>query len=417
MSSSEPTTSSISTSSVESSPTTSSESVVPPAPTIPTFGPVTAEDLVAAAARVAALDDRDLAASVLMVSSSGAVGTDLLVDVPVGGVILMGSRGILDGTEEGLPQEVVDVVDGLQANAGDLPILIGTDQEYGTVSRLINGFTGFPGAGELGELTDPAEATALAEQLARAAADELRAVGIDVNFAPVADLLPVSGESAIGDRAYGSDPEATGALVAAVVRGYQAGGVAATAKHFPGLGPVEQDTHIFLPEQPLTCAEWNARDAVPFAAARDAGVAAVMTGHVTFPAIGVEEPASLSRTVITDLLSGAGVADCVGLGYQGLRITDSLQMAPVVENHESGSAAVVALTAGQDLLLMPADPRSAVDGIESALADGTLSRDRLLEAATKVTALRIALARVPRPDLSVVGSDAHQDLVDQVSSF
>lgn len=378
---------------------------------------MTADDLAAAATRVAAMSDRQLAASVLMVSSSGAVGTDLLAELPVGGVILMGSQGVLDGTDGGFPEEVVDVVDGLQATSGDLPILIGTDQEYGTVSRLIHGFTEFPGAGELGELDDPAAATALAEQLARAAADEMRAVGIDVNFAPVADLLPPSGESAIGDRAYGSDPATTGALVAAVVRGYQAGGVAATAKHFPGLGPVEQDTHVFLPEQPLDCAEWNARDSVPFAAARDAGVAAVMTGHVTFPAIGVEEPASLSRTVITDLLSGTGAGDCVGLGYPGLRVTDSLQMAPVVADHESGSAAVVALTAGQDLLLMPADPRAAVDGIELALTDGTLARERLVEAATKVTALRIALARVPRPDLSVIGTPAHQDLVDQVSSF
>ncbi len=257
----------------------------------------------------------------------------------------------------------------------EFPPLIGTDQEYGDVVRLVNGFTDFPGESVLGSIPDLGTAGALTGRIAGAAAQELLAVGISVDFAPVSDVLPVDGESGIGDRSYGSDPQRDAALVSAAVSGYQDAGVAATLKHFPGLGRVPQDTHETLPTLDVSCSSWNSHEAVPLRAGIKAGVAMVMTGHVQLPAVGVEGiPASLSPTVVTDLLRGSGRDGCAGLGFGGVTVSDSLQMVPVANSYSSAQAAVLALQAGEDLLLMPVRPVDAAAGIVAAVKDGSLSR-------------------------------------------
>jgi len=374
----------------------------PPSPgaPIPPGGPVTDADMTAAAAAVAAMSPADRAGSVVMASSADAVGTDLVARLHLGGVILMGSKGAIDGTSDGTPSQVAAVAEELQsqvpAGQAGAPLLVATDQESGLVTRLANGFTDFPGADELSGIADLDEAASLTEQVTAASAAEMRAVGVNVDFAPVADVLPESGASGVADRTFGSDPERSGRLVAAAVRGYQSGGVAATIKHFPGIGRTATDTHKALPTLDMDCAEWNAVEAVPMRAGVDAGSALVMTGHIDLPAVGTNgESSALSAAVVTDLLKGAGVAGCDGLNFHGVAVSDSFQMAPVKNNFGPDEAAWRGIAAGQDLLLMPTDPEAAVAGIVAAVDGGQLSAERLADAATRVYALRLAAGRTP----------------------
>lgn len=355
---------------------------------------------------VTAMTPLQRAQSVLMPAASQVGGGRS--PVPYGGVILMGANGVLDGTTSGTPQQVRDLVTGLQKRSPAIPLLIGVDQEYGSVTRLVRGFTAFPGASVLGELADPATAG----QVAAAAGREMRAVGVTIDFAPVADVRPTSGDSAIGDRSYDSDPQRVGRFVTAVVQGLQNAGVAATIKHFPGIGSLAQDTHVELPSLPASCAAWSERDAVPVKAGASALLA--MTGHVHFPAAeATKYPASLSHRVVTDLLRGKGFGECTGIGYRGLTVTDSMQMAPIANHYSSGEAAWRALMAGQDLVLMPVDPVAAANGIVQAIGTGQLEADRLADAATRVLALRLAAAATATPPMSVINSPEHQALAQR----
>ena len=384
-----------------------------PAPAQPVAprGLVTDADLAQATAAVAGMSVLDQAGMVVMANSAQAVGSDLVDRLHLGGVILMGSKGAIDGTASGTPDEVLAVTQALQsqvpASQAGAPLLIATDQEYGLVTRLVNGFTDFPGTSQLSSIGSTDEAAAQTTKVTAAAGTEMLAVGINVDFAPDADVVPVSGSSAIGDRSFGPDPQRDATLVAAAVEGYQSAGLAATIKHFPGLGRISADTHESLPTLDVACEEWNTVESVPMRAGVDAGVALVMTGHVLVPAVGTTVPSSISGAVVTDLLRGAGTAGCTGLNFTGVTVSDAMEMAPISQNYSPGEAAWRALAAGQDLVLMPTDPAAAVNGIITAAGDDSLSPDVLRAAAARVYALRLALARAQRPGLDVVGSAAH----------
>jgi beta-N-acetylhexosaminidase len=354
----------------------------------------------------------DQAGMVVMANSAQAVGSDLVDRLHLGGVILMGSNGAIDGTASGTPDEVLAVTQALQsqvpASQAGAPLLIATDQEYGLVTRLVNGFTDFPGTSQLSAIGSTDEAAAQTTKVTAAAGTEMLAVGINVDFAPDADVVPASGSSAIGDRSFGPDPQRDARLVAAAVQGYQSAGLAATIKHFPGLGRISADTHESLPTLDVVCEEWNTVESVPMRAGVDAGVALVMTGHVLVPAVGTTVPSSISGVVVTDLLRGGGAAGCTGLNFTGVTVSDAMEMAPISQNYSPGEAALRALVAGQDLVLMPTDPEAAVNGIITAARDGSLSPDVLRAAAARVYALRLALARAQRPGLDVVGSAQHE---------
>lgn len=406
------------------SPATTSVPASAPPSTSPSSGDaasglaVTDADRAQAAGIVARMSLADRAASVLMVTGSEAIGTGLLTTRHVGGVILFASGGVVDGTSKGTPAQVAAVTAKLRADAATdpagVPPLIATDQEYGLVQRLKNGFTTFPRAAELGAIGDIDTAATITRQVAAAAAEEMRAVGVTVDFAPVFGVLPENGgPSAIGQygRSYGSDPQRVARLVAAAVSGYQDGGVVASMKHFPGLARVGADSHVTLPTLSVSCADWNAHEAIPAQAGIDAGALMVMTGHVLLPAAGdAKLPASISPVVVQQLLQGDGAAGCAGMGFDGVTVTDSMQMAPITDSHAAGSAAVAALAAGEDLILMSANPAKAIAGIVAAVGDGSLEAERLDDAATAVLALRLASARVPAPSLDVVASAAHRAL-------
>jgi beta-N-acetylhexosaminidase len=382
---------------------------------VPPGGLVSAEDMAAAAAAVAAMSVEQQAGSVIVADSS-VVDPGQVASLNLGGIILLGSQGSVNGTSDGTPEQVSALTAEYQAAAASAgpPLLVATDQESGLVTRLVNGFTDFPGAQELSEISDLAAAVAATEAVTAASAAEMLAVGVNVDFAPDADVVPESGTSGVAGRTFGSDPSRTAELVAASVRGYQSAGLAATVKHFPGIGRLATDTHKALPSLDVGCEEWNAVEAVPMRAGVDAGAALVMTGHVEMPAVGaVGLSSALSSAIVTDLLRGSGAGGCDGLNFQGIAISDSFVMAPILNNYGPAEAAWRGLDAGLDVVLMPKDAQAALSGIVTAVGDGSLDPARLAEAATRVYALRLALARSPRPGLDVVGSADHEAIAAQ----
>jgi beta-N-acetylhexosaminidase len=388
-----------------------------------------------AAQLVARLSDEDLAGQVLMpyaygssateVSPGSAAGNQKLagVDTPaemvaeyhLGGLILVGfsaddpTSKNQTTTNVDSPQQVLDLTTGLQKAAAKLPagaapMLVGTDQEYGVVTRLRDGVTTLPSAMAFGAAGDPR----LTEDAWRAAGSELAAVGINVDFAPVADVLGGDGSAVIGSRSYGSDPKKVAEQVSGAVRGLQDGGVAATLKHFPGHGHTTGDSHTDLPQLRQDRATLDAGDLPPFSAGIAAGAKLVMSGHLDVRAIDPGTPATFSRKVLTDVLRGQ-------LGFKGVVVTDGMNMAPA-EKWPPGEAAVRALNAGNDLLLMPPDLKAAYDGILGGLRDGSLPRERLVDAATRVLTLKFELGSKPAPAMSIVGSAAHAAAADRLAA-
>ena len=401
----------------------------PAAPSsVPTAEP-TGDPATRAAAAVAAMSDADLAGQVLMpyaygsdattVDKATAAGNQRLagVDTPaemiakfhLGGLILVGfaaddpTGSTNPATNVENPQQVRKLTDGLQAAAralpGGAPLMIGTDQEYGVVTRVTTGVTMLPSAMAAGAAARPE----LTEKAWLAAGEELAAMGLTVDFAPDADTLGPPTNTVIGSRSFGADPAANAGQVAAAVRGLRAAGVTAGLKHFPGHGHTSGDSHSVLPVVAQSAAAWTQQDLPPFKAGVDAGAGVVMSGHLDVQALDKGVPATFSHRIMTDVLRG-------GLKFTGVAITDAMNMPPAMK-WPAGEAAVRALNAGNDMLLMPPDIAGARDGILAGLAGGTLKRERLVEAVTRILTLKFTTEPKSPADLAVVDSPAHQQAV------
>jgi beta-N-acetylhexosaminidase len=266
-----------------------------------------------------------------------AIGADLSAlarEFGLGGIILF-KRNVES------PEQVADLAAGAQALAGDLPLWVGVDQEGGRVARLKSPLTEWPPMQALGRSEDER----LAGRFAAALARELAEVGVSIDFAPVLDVLTSANNPAIGDRALSGDAEVVARLGAAFVRGLQAGGVAACGKHFPGHGDTTVDSHLDLPVVEHPPERLRQIDWVPFKAAIDAGVAAIMTGHLLVPAFDERQPATLSRAIVTARLREE-------LGFDGLVFTDDMEMKAIAGRLAPDLAAVQAIAAGCDVLLL-----------------------------------------------------------------
>jgi beta-N-acetylhexosaminidase len=294
----------------------------------------------------------------------------------------------------GTPTDVAAKINHLQRKAR-LPLLVAADLEGGTAFRITGG-TGFPtnmGVGAGGSEAD-------AYEMGRIIGREGRALGIHITFSPVADVNNNPVNPIINTRSFGGDPTLVSRLVAAQVRGTQETGMVATAKHFPGHGDTETDSHLALPVIP---AEWPRLSSVelpPFRAAIAAGVALVMSAHIALPGVdsGRIRPATLAPNILTGILRDS-------LGFHGLIVTDALDMAAVVAAYGPDEAVVQAFLAGADILLQPADPASAVDAIARAVGDGRISRARLDRSVRRVLDLkrRLGLFRRRTVNLDSVG--------------
>jgi beta-N-acetylhexosaminidase len=329
----------------------------------------------------------------------------------LGGVILF-ARNIAE------PEQVAELCYEAARLVPDLPLWVSVDQEGGRVARLKAPFTEWPPMATIGRSGD----IGLAERFARALASELKAVGVSLDYAPVLDVLTDPGNLVIGDRALSDNPAEVARLGSAIIRALQAEGIAACGKHFPGHGDTSADSHLELPliEHPIE--RLREVELVPFKAAIEARVASIMTAHVLLPALDEDRPATLSKRVVSGVLRGE-------LKFEGLILSDDLEMKAIADRHAVPAAAVLAVEAGCDGLLICSgdhDVQAAalealvhaveheelrLTRVEEALGRHRRAKERFLAAAV---AARPPQARQLRQRLE---REDHRAIADEMSRF
>ncbi len=353
---------------------------------------------------------RDTVGQLLMV---GFPGTELsreildwLQECRPGGVILF-SRNLVD------PEQVARLTNAIQEHAPNPPLLIAIDQEGGGVSRLPQEFTTFPAASRVAACHPPDAAYEVAEVTAR----ELRAVGINMNLAPVLDVNSNPANPIIGDRAYGTRPERVCTYGMAVIQGLVDNGIIPCGKHFPGHGDTMTDSHHVLPVVEAGRARLDAVELEPFRQAIHRGLPAIMTAHVRYPALDAEAPATLSQPILTGLLRNK-------LGFEGVTLTDDMEMRAILDHQSIGDASVRALQAGADMVVIchqQERQRQAVVAIERALERGELSRERLTASVARIRALKekrlVPFQPVdPSRVAQTVGHPRHKALLEKIQN-
>lgn len=287
------------------------------------------------------------------------------------------------------------------------PVLIGIDQEGGTRFALSEPFTAWPSAAQLGRLDD----THAVEQMARAMAVELRAVGCNLNFAPMLDLH-VNPESPVTkDRSFGSDPAHVARLGAALHRGLRSGGVLSCAKHFPGHGDAAMDPHLDLPVFAGTMERLESAEFVPFATAIAAGVPLIMTAHILLPKIDTENPASLSREMLDRVLRRR-------MRFGGVILADDLGMGAIARRYGPGDAAVKTLQAGSDIAMLCHDWSAvapAIAAVSRALGNGQFDEDEWRASLERIErACEQSEPAEARPPIETLGSKENGILAEEI---
>lgn len=301
-----------------------------------------------------------------------------LREYPVGGVLLS-AQNMTSG-------EQLAALTGALADGCKTAPLISVDEEGGRVARLMNTV----GTTKLGSMYSyRAQGTQGAHDNAQTIARDIAAYGFNTDFAPVADVWTNKRSSAIGDRAYSDDYDEAAELVAAAVKGFHDGGVICCLKHFPGHGSTAADSHDGAATVDKTLPQLRQEDLKPFMSGIAAGADMVMVGHLTVPTMD-DAPASVSHKIVTNLLRH-------DLGFRGVIVTDGLQMQALAQ-YSDGEKAVLALAAGNDMLLEISDVPGTVAAIEKALADGTLSRAALDESVLRILQLKLAHGIVDMPE-------------------
>jgi beta-N-acetylhexosaminidase len=321
-----------------------------------------------------------------------------------GGVILF-SRNL-----ESIGQ-IVELTNDLQQCNSKSPLLISIDQEGGRVSRLPAGFTIFPPCEVLGRCNSAELTYAAAATIAK----ELRAVGINMNMAPVLDVNSNPKNPIIGDRAFGATPDLVSDLGVLTIAGLQDNLVVACGKHFPGHGDTTTDSHKELPVVDASRERLDAMELVPFRRAAAAGVAAMMTAHVLYKTLDAQRPATLSPLIVTRLLRDQ-------LGYDGVVLTDDLEMHAIIDHYGMADAAVRAVQAGCDVLLICKDRErevEAFEAIERSVAAGDITMDRLDQSVARIQRLKQRYVLPYKPaSISdarlVAGCRTHQALLQSV---
>lgn len=325
-----------------------------------------------------------------------------LLDLGVCGVILF-SRNVES------PLQVAELTAAIKRRAGR-PIVISVDQEGGAVARLREGFTRLPPMRALGAVDDPALSYAVGQLLGR----ELRAVGIDLDYAPVLDVDTNPYNPVIGARSFGADPALVARHGVALAKGLVSQRVAPCGKHFPGHGDTLQDSHHQLPRLPHALERLDAVELVPFRAAIGAEIPALMTAHVLFEALDPEWPATASERVIGELLRGR-------LGFDGLVITDDLEMRAIADHYPLDEVVVRGLNAGVDSFLCCHTHErvlAIVDAIERALSAGRIPAHRFERAFERVTAFteRWAAPPLERFDETELRSEESLAIVERLDA-
>ena len=337
---------------------------------------------------------------------------NFIEDLKIGGLIM----------SVGTPFGVAAKLNALQAHS-DLPLLVAADLETGAGFRM-RGAVQMPGTIDLGGATDFPSLMAVgatgneefAYEMGRITAVEARALGVHVPFAPVLDVNNNPDNPIINVRSFGEDPQQVAEMGIAFVRGVQDNGAIATGKHFPGHGDTDVDSHVGLPVILHDRARMDSVELQPFRRAIDSGMGAIMTAHISVPSLngGEREPSTLSHEVLTEILRDE-------LGFRGIVFTDAMDMSAVARQFRSGEAAVRALEAGADVILMPASVSGAIEGIVEAVRSGRLTEDRLDLSVMRVLETKenaglhedryVSLEEIPR----TVGIPEHEEVADQIA--
>jgi len=332
----------------------------------------------------------------------------LVAEFDLAGVIFF-ARNIVE------PQQVAELSRECAALAREWPLWISVDQEGGRVARLKAPFTEWPPAVTLGRSKDEA----LAERFAAALAAELRAVGINLDFAPVLDVHTNPANPVIGDRALADEPELAGRLGAAVIRGLQNNGVAACGKHFPGHGDTHVDSHEAMPVVEHDRRRLEAIEFVPFKRAIAEGVATIMTAHVLLPAVDQENVASFSKSVVTGILKQH-------LGFGGVVVSDDLDMKAVSSTTDNTEATIRAIQAGCDVVLLcnttPAAQWQAIESLIRAVERGDVTQARMDDAFRRQRQIKERFATSFQaggvaPALELVGRAEHRAIALEMSAW
>lgn len=313
------------------------------------------------------------------------------------------------------PEQIAGLSNGIQKAAleqkSGIPMLVSADQEQGVVVRVDEPATQFPGNMALGAGRSAEDAREAAE----ITGEELRAIGINQNFAPDADVNVNARNPVIGVRSFGSDPGLVSEMVAAQVEGYQSVGVSSTAKHFPGHGDTDVDSHYGLPEINKSVEELREEDFPPFEAAIEAGADSIMTAHIVVPALDDSGlPATLSKPIMTGVLREE-------MGYEGLIVTDALTMEGVRQEIGDDRIAVEAVKAGVDQLLMPPDIDLAYNSVLDAVESGEIPEKRIDESVRRILELKLERGLFDDPFVDeskvseTVGSEEHRTAAADIS--
>ena len=305
------------------------------------------------------------------VTQSGDTTKAAIEKWPVGGIIYFSTN--LVSTDQ--TTEMIENIQSFSESATGRRLFIGVDEEGGTVARAADslGTTQFDDMSVYGETGDTQEAYNIGATQAK----DLTALGFNVNFSPVADVLTNEDNTVVKQRSFGSDPDLVASMVSQVVKGLTDGGMLCAPKHFPGHGSTGGDTHDGLAASDRTLEELESCDFKPFQAAIEAGAPMIMVGHMTMTAIDPDNPASLSETIVTGLLREE-------LGYDGIIITDALNMGAIANNYTNADAAVKAVSAGCDMLLCVSNISSVVNALTDAVSDGTISEERIDESVSRI---------------------------------
>jgi beta-N-acetylhexosaminidase len=329
----------------------------------------------------------------------------------LGGVILF-ARNVAE------PEQVAELAYEASRLVPNLPLWVSIDQEGGRVARLKAPFTEWPPMATLGRSGD----VALAERFARALASELKAVGVTLDYAPVLDIHTNPKNPVIGDRALADTAADVARLGAAIVRTLQGEGIAACGKHFPGHGDTSTDSHFELPLVDQPPDRLRAVEFAPFRAAIEAGVATIMTAHVFVPSLDDKRPATLSARIVTECLRRE-------LRYEGVILSDDLEMKAIAKEYAVPAAAVLAIEAGCDGMLICSgdqatqaaslealihaveEERLRISRVEDALARQQRAKERFLASSVGARPLSGRALR------AAIGRDEHRAIADQMSQF
>lgn len=309
---------------------------------------------------------------------AGEATKDAVWERPAGGIVYF-SQNLKD---EDQTREMLSKTAQYGEERSGLPPFLAVDEEGGQVARISGkeGFSlaAFPDMSKIGASNDKAKAFEVGDTIGKYLAD----LGFDVDFAPVADVLTNQDNTVVVRRSFGSDAELVSRMVSEEVKGLKRHGVSPVLKHFPGHGGTAEDSHETKPVLHRTLEELSETEFLPFAAGIKSGADFVMAGHISVPEIdGDGRPAVFSKTLLTDVLRKQ-------LEFEGIIITDAMNMGAVTTEYDSGEAAVSALLAGVDMILMPEDFDTAVQAVKGAVENGTLTEKRIEESVLRILTLK-----------------------------